>query len=88
MINNESHPSCRVFISHSSKDVEFSTQLAENLREALGENSVWYDSGLRAGDRWWRSIQDELALCDVFILIISPASMESEWVQREYEMAL
>ncbi len=87
-MNNEPSSTCRVFISHSSKDVEFSTQLAEDLRTALGENSVWYDSGLRAGDRWWRSIQDELALCDVFILIISPASMESEWVQREYEMAL
>ncbi len=88
MINNESHPLCRIFISHSSQDSEFSTQLANDLREAPGENSVWYDGGLRAGDLWWPSIQNKVAQCDVFILIISPASMESKWVQREYGIAL
>jgi branched-chain amino acid transport system substrate-binding protein len=88
LLNNESHSTCRVFISHSSKDDEFCTRLAEDLRGELGENAVWYDNlRLRAGDRWWRIIVEELSLCDVFILIISPASMESDWVQREYDMA-
>src|SRR5438876_4048872 len=88
LIKSESHFSCRVFISHSSKDDEFCTWLAESLREELGENAVWYDNlRLRAGDRWWRIIVEELALCDVFILIISPASMESDWVQHEYDIA-
>ena len=88
MLNNESHSTYRVFISHSSRDDEFCAHLAEDLRRELGENAVWYDNlRLRAGDRWWRIIVEELSLCDVFILIISPASMGSDWVQREYDIA-
>ena len=88
-MNNESHSVCRVFISHSSRDDEFCTQLAEDLRGELGENAVWYDNlRLRPGDSWWRIIVEQVALCNVFILIISPASMESDWVQREYSIAL
>jgi len=50
----------RIFISHSSKDDDFGTQLVEDLRRVLGdEDAVWYDSqgGLRGGDAWWHKIR-------------------------------
>src|SRR5260370_15058827 len=88
-MNNESHPVCRIFISHSSKDNEFGVKLAIDLRRKLGENAVWYDSlGLRAGVPWWHNIVGEVATRDVFILIISPEAMLSDWVRREYDIAL
>jgi branched-chain amino acid transport system substrate-binding protein len=88
LLNKEVFSPCRVFISHSSKDGDFCIRLAEDLRRELGDNAVWYDHlKLRSGDSWWRIIVNELALCDPFILIISPDSMTSTWVQREHDIA-
>jgi tetratricopeptide (TPR) repeat protein len=54
------------------------------------ENKVWYDveGGLKPGDSWWSEIVKTLTSYEIFIVIVSPDAMESEWVIREYEMAL
>ncbi|HEY5003056.1 MAG TPA: TIR domain-containing protein [Ktedonobacteraceae bacterium] len=80
----------RIFISHSSKDNTFGNRIVRDLREALrNDDAVWYDTqgGLNGGDVWWREIVQELEQRDIFILIISPEAMDSEWIRREFLIA-
>jgi WD40 repeat protein len=80
----------RIFISHSSKDNTFGKRIVRDLREALGnDDAVWYDTqgGLNGGDVWWDKIVQELARCNIFIIIASPEAMESEWTRREFLIA-
>jgi len=50
---------------------------------------VWYDEkGLRGGAQWVSTIEHELEHRDVFAIILTPESQASEWVQREYQLAL
>jgi tetratricopeptide (TPR) repeat protein len=81
----------RIFVSHSHRDNYFGTRFAQDLRRALKEESaVWYDvlGGLHGGETWWEKIVEELTARDVFIVVLSPDSMNSHWVRREITMAL
>ncbi len=83
-------PTLSLFISHSSKDDEFGFRLVKDLRRELGsDEAVWYDSegGLYGGESWWSKIVSVLDTCDVFVIIISPNSMNSKWVMRELDIA-
>jgi hypothetical protein len=52
------------------------------------EIEVWYDlSGLEGGSRWGMEIQNALQNSDYVIVVLSPDSVESEWVEREYLFA-
>ena len=58
---SSSHPTPRIFVSHSHKDNDFGMKLVPDLRQVLADESiVWYDAlsgshggGLRGGDKWW-----------------------------------
>jgi tetratricopeptide (TPR) repeat protein len=81
----------RIFISHSHLDNDFSTKLAQDLRRVLAdEDAVFYDvlGGLHGGERWWNKIVEELTARNVFLLVLSPDSMNSLWVLREIDVAL
>ena len=78
----------RIFISHSSDDNDFVEILAKDLSEYFGDGAVWYDfSGLKGGSEWWDQIVAQLMQCTVFLIVLSPASMNSEWVKDEVAMA-
>src|SRR2546421_8883161 len=80
----------RIFVSHSSKDQDFCLQLVNDLQTILGdENAVWYDArgGLHGGDTWWRKIMQELKARNVFIVVLSPDSVTSLWVNSEIDLA-
>jgi len=73
----------QVFISYSRKDLGFVRRLAADLQAAGFK--VWYDlSGLEAGTRWGKEIQNALRLSRFFLVVLSPNSCESEWVEREF----
>lgn len=77
----------KVFVSYSRKDIDFARKLSEDLEKAGYD--VWWDlSDLRGGDDWVRVIPDAIAGCDFFVVILSPNSVESEWVRKEYTQAL
>src|SRR5438067_11393937 len=81
----------RIFISHSHLDNDFGTRLAQDLRRILKEESaIFYDvlGGLHGGEVWWEKIVEELTARDVFLLVLSPDSMNSVWVRREITVAL
>lgn len=73
----------QVFISYSRKDLAFVEQLAADLK-AAGLN-VWYDlSRLEAGDTWPEEIQFAIDASNIFVIVISPDSIVSRWVRKEF----
>lgn len=76
-----------VFLSHSSKDKPIIRQLATDLTAA--GVSVWLDEqNIRVGDSIPDSIAQGLAESDYFLIALSDASVNSEWVKRELNSAL
>lgn len=75
-----------VFISYSRDDKDY----AYELEQYLSENGfrVWIDKhGLSVQDRWIRKIEKAIEDCAAFIIVMTPNSKESEWVQRELHYA-
>lgn len=76
-----------IFISYSRFDRDYADQLADSLL-SQGYN-VWIDTDqLRASEDWWKSIVLALKTCEAFIVIMTPHSDRSRWVQRELTLAL
>src|SRR5678815_3203104 len=77
----------RIFISYSRKDSAFVRTLAGDLEKAGYD--VWWDiSDLRGGDDWVRVIPAAIAASQHVLVVLSPNSAESEWVEKEYTQAL
>lgn len=74
-----------VFISYSHKDTKYAHRLADELQEKGIE--VWIDERLDYGSTWPQEIQKQLDSCDVFVIVMSPRSYESDWVQNELNRA-
>ena len=77
----------QIFISYSRKDIAFVRRLAGDL-EAAGYNVWWDVSDLRGGDDWVRVIPASIEASQYFILLLSPDSVASQWVEKEYLHAL
>lgn len=76
-----------IFVSHSTTDHEWCVELVRVLTAAGYD--VWYDStSLRAGESWIETIEHEITRRDLFILIDSPAALDSRWVRDEINLAL
>ena len=82
-------PAPRLFVSHSHFDSDFAKQLVADLQSRLGAESVWMDEsgGLHGGDDWWRKIVAEITDRDVFLVVLSPQALASEWVLKEMGIA-
>ncbi len=76
-----------VFLSHSSKDKLFVRELAEFLRRE-GGIKVWLDEGEIAPGQNIVGAIDQGLDADFLILILSPDSVESAWVRKEWSSAL
>lgn len=75
--------SVKAFISHSSRDKRFVSRLAGDLRTREGID-VWLDQWeINPGDRIPERIEEGLSEADVFILVLSPESVNSQWVEYE-----
>lgn len=77
----------QVFISYSRKDINFARRLATDLEQAGFD--VWWDlSDLKGGDDWVRFIPSAIQASQFFVVLLSPDSIQSEWVTKEYSYAL
>jgi hypothetical protein len=74
-----------IFISYSHNDADYAHKLAENLQSMRFE--VWIDERLDYGAQWPQELQKQLDSCSAFIVIMSPRSYASEWVQSELQRA-
>jgi formylglycine-generating enzyme required for sulfatase activity len=73
----------QVFISYSRKDIKFVERLVADLQST--GFTAWYDlSGLEGGTQWEKEIQDAIDQSQFFMAILSPNSLKSKWVLREF----
>ncbi len=79
--------SARTFISYSSKDAGFATEIAKQLR--ADGHAIWFDKlDIAAGEAWDREIEKGLKESDRLIVILSPDSVASENVMDEVSYAI
>lgn len=72
----------QIFISYSRKDIVFIEQLVADLKFAGID--AWYDlSGLEGGARWSKEIEKAIRASEYVIVVLSPDSVASIWVEEE-----
>jgi len=78
----------KIFISHASEDNDFTLTLGKFLR-ANGVDA-WVDQWeIQPGDKLVKKIFDEgIGKCEVFIVVLSNASIEKPWVKEELDTAV
>lgn len=76
-----------LFISYSRSDKDFAQKLTDTLRDNGVE--VFLDvQGIEAGEKWSTAIQRALDAAEVMLVVISPASMQSDNVEDEWQYFL
>lgn len=78
-----------VFLSYARQD----QKIAERIRRALQNHdySVWFDSAVRPGRDWssvLHSAIDDAVARGFVLVLLSPASLTSQWCKQETEYAL
>lgn len=81
---NEESSKRKIFISHSTKDAMFINYLK---RELLKEFNVWVND-ISPGEKISNSIKEGIRSSDFLIIVLSPNSINSNWVQGELAYAL
>ena len=73
----------QIFISYSRKDIDFVRRLAGDLEKAGYD--VWWDlTDLQGGDDWPRVIPSAIESSQFVIVVLSPNSVISDWVEKEF----
>jgi len=75
-----------VFISYSSTDKELARQIADALRNASFQ--VWNDTQIFPGDNWAELIANELRESDAMVVLLTPNSVDSPYINAEVGYAL
>jgi hypothetical protein len=74
------------FISYSGKDEDFAKRLHERMRAA--KLHVWFaPEDMQGGDYSLTQIERAIEMQDRLLLVLSDASITSQWVEREIERA-
>jgi adenylate cyclase len=74
-------PVSRVFLSYAREDVEAAKRLADVIAE--GGHEVWWDRHIQGGSRFTNEIDQALKEAEAVVVLWSPASVQSAWVQDE-----
>ena len=75
------------FISHSSPDDRYVQEFVQLVR-SLGYSDVFNDSHtIEPYEKFWPKIEQGIRDCDAFVVILSHASVQSYWVDREVQFA-
>lgn len=72
----------RVFLTYAKTDGEYARRLRNLLSRHLNLH-IFTPDMLSAGEDWLSKIKNEVSQCDVFIVLLSPDSINSEWVLSE-----
>ena len=75
-----------IFISYSRQDQAYVNKLVQALKKQ--GLPVWLDDRIDYGDTWPRVIEENLKKSQVFLLVMSPRSRNSHWVNCELNLAL
>lgn len=78
-----------IFLSHSHRDNAFCHRVVDHIKRSLPDADIFYDQRtIIGGDEWMRRVQREIIERPIFIIILSPNSVESEWVREETNLAI
>jgi hypothetical protein len=82
-------PKPRVFISYARKDgEEFATNLRTRLQKEEPEITLWQDRAeMEGGVGWWKQIEEALDSVRFLVIVMTPASMQSEMTRKEWRYA-
>jgi hypothetical protein len=81
-----SQPTGHVFISYAREDHDYVRYLADSLHERGFE--IWVDDGVGFDDRWWQSTVQAVRSSAAFVIVMTPRSEASEWIERVTLLAL
>mgnify|MGYP000657040662 FL=1 len=76
-----------VFISYSSKDERYIKKMTQML-EKMGITYWIAPDMIPAGSNYAREIPSAIQNCDTFLLVLSKASQQSIWVEKEIDSAI
>jgi len=75
----------KIFISYSSKDKEFAKKLASDLSKL--KHNPWLDEWeIKVGECIPTKIEQAVSRADYVVVILSPNSVKSGWVDKEWKM--
>ena len=75
------------FISYSRVNSDFAVRLAKDLKK--GDYDVWLDQlDIPTGSRWDDEIEKALEACEIFLIVLSPESIQSQNVKDEIGYAI
>ena len=72
-------------MSYGRRDEDYVVRLVEYLASA--GLVVWTDHGIDFGSRWAEVIRNQIEECTAVVVVMSPDSGRSEWVEREVAYA-
>lgn len=74
-----------IFISYSKKNRDYARAFANKLLDTGFD--VWIDDRIDYGEDWWQVIVKAIRECAAFLVVMTPDSDASKWVQREVTLA-
>lgn len=72
----------KIFLSHVAEDRSTAKHLVADLKD-LGID-LWSDTQLSSGDSWENVIEDQIRQTEAIVVLVSPASLGSEWIAKEW----
>lgn len=77
----------RVFLSYAAEDGAIADRLVRWLRDK-GARVFWFQDEKQQGRRFIREIERGISEADLFVVLLSPHYLASEWCLREREIAI
>jgi hypothetical protein len=81
-LRESSRRALRVFLSHAVVDREYARKL-RSLLSRYPNLHIFTPDMLSAGEDWLSRLKDEVSQCDIFLVLLSPDSVNSEWILPE-----
>ncbi|MCP3932557.1 MAG: TIR domain-containing protein [Bacteroidetes bacterium] len=81
-------PVIKCFISYAHAYQEYYEVFLEDFDSftnnlPFGQLDIWSDERIELGENWHESIQEEVAKCDIAILLVSDRFMSSDYIKKE-----